>query len=269
MLLCTPGAARRAAAPAISACQRACRSTHTQAPSSPSAVTPADAPPSARPAGGFAARYFAQRDARFLRTAVKPDQYAHIRHPEVTFAGRSNVGKSSLINAVLRSQALARTSRKPGRTATLNFFTLSSKLCPGSVSVVDMPGYGFRSRGEWGHFVMEYLASRRELQRVFMLVEAKVGELKATDKSFLGLVEKYGVSTQIVLTKTDKLKRADLDAIAAAAMREAAAVAPSAVLPRAICCSSRTGAGIDTLQAEILRVCRVRSAPPPPPGKDI
>ncbi|KAJ2706785.1 hypothetical protein H4R19_004973, partial [Coemansia spiralis] len=103
------------------------------------------------------------------------------------------------------------------------------------------------------------------LRRVFMLVEAKVGEIKATDRSFLELVESYRVSTQIVLTKTDKLKRADLEAIADAALREATAIAPTAVLPRAICCSSRTKAGIDVLQAEILRVCRIRTKASPDP----
>ncbi|KAJ2158716.1 hypothetical protein GGF46_003557 [Coemansia sp. RSA 552] len=202
-------------------------------------------------------KYFSKRDAKFQLAAVKPEQYAHVCHPEVAFAGRSNVGKSSLIGMVLRSRSLVKTSRKPGHTSTLNFFSLTSQAYPDQLSVVDMPGYGFRSRGEWGRFIMRYLSTRKELRRVFMLVEAKVGHLKSTDQSFLELAEEYGVPTQILLTKTDKLKRADLEIIGRRVIEEAAQAAPSVVQPMAISCSSRTGAGIDAVQAEILRVCDV------------
>ncbi|KAI9482248.1 putative GTP-binding protein EngB [Coemansia mojavensis] len=206
---------------------------------------------------GDAITYFGQRDAKFLLSAVTSKHYSHLTDPEITFAGRSNVGKSSLINAVLRSSSLVKTSKKPGHTSALNFFSLSSRAYPGSITVVDMPGYGFRSHQEWGKFIMEYLSTRKELQRVFMLVEAKVGELKSTDESFLDLVEQYGVSTQIVLTKTDKLKRADLEKISSSIIDAATEIAPTAVLPQAICCSSRAKTNIDQLQTEILRVCRI------------
>ncbi|KAJ2849022.1 hypothetical protein IWW36_002931 [Coemansia brasiliensis] len=204
-----------------------------------------------------ALKYFSQRDAKFLLSAVISKHYSHLTDPEITFAGRSNVGKSSLINAVLRSASLVKTSKKPGHTSALNFFSLSSRAHPKSITVVDMPGYGFRSHQEWGKFIMEYLSTRKELQRVFMLVEAKVGELKSTDESFLDLVEQYGVSTQIVLTKIDKLKCADLEKISSKIIDAATEIAPTAVQPQAICCSSRSKAGIDHLQAEILRVCHI------------
>ncbi|KAJ2734599.1 hypothetical protein H4R23_002382 [Coemansia sp. Cherry 401B] len=205
-------------------------------------------------------KYFNQRDAKFLLSAVKPEHYSHLTLPEVTFAGRSNVGKSSLINAVLRSAGLVKTSKKPGHTSALNFFSLTSRAQPGAITVVDMPGYGFRSHHEWGAFIMKYLSTRRELRRVFMLVEAKVGELKPTDEDFLELVEGYNVPTQIVLTKTDKLKRTDLDKTSSAIIQAASKLAPSAILPEALWCSSRSKAGVDMLQVEILRVCNLLPA---------
>ncbi|KAJ1926781.1 hypothetical protein FBU59_007285, partial [Linderina macrospora] len=102
-------------------------------------------------------------------TAVKPQQYSHLHSPEVTFAGRSNVGKSSLINAILRTKTLVKTSKRPGHTSALNFFSLASDASPRTLTLVDMPGYGYRSRDEWGKFIMDYLGGRQELKRVFML----------------------------------------------------------------------------------------------------
>ncbi|KAJ2787424.1 hypothetical protein GGI15_000726 [Coemansia interrupta] len=120
-----------------------------------------------------------------------------------------------------------------------------------------MPGYGFRSRDEWGQFIMEYLSTRKELRRVFLLIEAKVGQLKSTDMSFLELVEKYGVATQLILTKTDKLKHADLTAISSNIIRAAQDIAPSVVHPNVICCSFKTKTGIGAIQEEILRASNI------------
>ncbi|KAJ2737389.1 hypothetical protein IW152_000113 [Coemansia sp. BCRC 34962] len=120
-----------------------------------------------------------------------------------------------------------------------------------------MPGYGFRSRDEWGEFIMKYLSTRKVLRRVFLLIEAKVGELKATDMSFLELAEQYDVPVQIVLTKTDKMKRVDLDKTCRTVIRSATDIASSVVQPTVICCSSRTKVGIDALQLELLRVCDI------------
>ncbi|KAJ1945786.1 hypothetical protein GGF37_001521 [Kickxella alabastrina] len=212
-------------------------------------------PPAVR---GPAFPYFSQRDAKFLFTATKPEQYKRLSNPEFTFAGRSNVGKSSLISAVLRSQSLVKTSKKPGHTSTLNFFGLTSSTYPESaITVVDMPGYGFRSRDDWGQFIMEYLSTRKELKRVFLLVEAKVGELKTTDLSFLELVEQYNVPTQLLLTKTDKLKRTDLNIVSGKVLRAAMDVAPTAVVPEVICCSYKTKVGVDAIQEAILRASGV------------
>ncbi|KAJ2019680.1 hypothetical protein IW146_001592 [Coemansia sp. RSA 922] len=212
--------------------------------------------PSPNSHSGPAFKYFSKRDAKFVLSATKPEHYKRIPpNPEVTFAGRSNVGKSSLLSAVLRSQGLVKTSKKPGHTSALNFFSLTSGSCPGAISLVDMPGYGYRSRDEWGGFIMKYLSTRKELRRVFLLIEAKVGELKATDLSFLELAEQYKTPVQIVLTKTDKMKRADLDSICKSIIQSATDIAPSVVQPTAICCSSRTKIGIDDLQLELLRVC--------------
>ncbi|KAJ2551922.1 hypothetical protein EV175_003506, partial [Coemansia sp. RSA 1933] len=199
------------------------------------------------------------RDAKFLVSATKPAHYESIHNPEITFAGRSNVGKSSLIGAVLRSAPLVKTSKKPGHTSTLNFFHLSSRAHPAAISVVDMPGYGYRSRDDWGAFIVQYLSTRDSLRRVFLLVEAKVGELKATDRSFLEIAENSSTPVQIVLTKTDKLKRAELTKTSSRLIDSAKQIAPSVVQPCALCCSARTKTGISTLQEEILRVCGIES----------
>ncbi|KAJ2696360.1 hypothetical protein FB645_006225 [Coemansia sp. IMI 203386] len=202
--------------------------------------------------------FFSKRDAKFLFTATRPEQYQRLNLPEFTFAGRSNVGKSSLISAVLRSQGLVKTSKRPGHTSTLNFFGLESSSYPGQkLTIVDMPGYGFRSRDEWGQFIMEYLSKRKELLRVFMLIESKVGELKSTDLSFLELTEQYGVPTQLVLTKTDKLKRADLKMVGDRILRDALDVAPTMLVQKVIDCSSKTKSGIDVIQEEILRAGQI------------
>ncbi|KAJ2796788.1 hypothetical protein H4R20_005418 [Coemansia guatemalensis] len=238
---------------------RSSRYAHTRAhappPSIESTSRPAATASQKQQPASPAVEFFRHRSAKFLITAVNQGHYRHLTHPEVAFAGRSNVGKSSLINSVLCSQKLVKTSKKPGHTSALNFFALSSRAGPGEISIVDMPGYGFRSRNEWGDFIVEYLSKRKVLRRVFMLVEAKVGELKSTDENFLDLLEEYKVPAQLVITKADKLKSADTDQISSAVIKQATRIAPSVLLPQAIYCSSRTRMGIDVLQAEVLSVC--------------
>ncbi len=167
---------------------------------------------------------------------------------EVAFAGRSNVGKSSLINATVGQKALARTSNTPGRTRELNLFAADR-----GPTIVDMPGYGYAKAGKsvaaaWNRLILDYLRGRPNLRRVYLLVDSRHG-LKANDIEVLDLLDSAAVSYQIVLTKADKPKAAELDQVTAR-VRAAIAKRPAAH-PVIIATSSETGAGIDLLRAEI------------------
>lgn len=168
---------------------------------------------------------------------------------EVAFAGRSNVGKSSLINALVGQKALARTSNTPGRTRELNFF--SAEGAP--LTIVDMPGYGYARAAKtevaaWTDLIFAYLRGRQTLRRVYVLVDSRHG-LKENDIEAVKQIDKAAVSYQIVLTKTDKLKAGEIEKVTAAV---AAAIAKHAAAhPLIIATSSETGAGIDALRAEI------------------
>jgi GTP-binding protein len=131
-------------------------------------------------------------------------------HPEIAFAGRSNVGKSSLINALTGRKALARTSNTPGRTQQLNFFNLGDRL-----TLVDMPGYGFAKvsktqKAEWHALIHDYLRGRAPLRCVLLLIDSRHG-LKDVDNEILEMLDKAAVSYRIILTKSDKAD--DLDKI--------------------------------------------------------
>ena len=130
--------------------------------------------------------------------------------PEICFAGRSNVGKSSLINAITNRKGLARASNTPGRTQELNFFSLAEKL-----HLVDLPGYGFAEAPKkkveiWNALIRDYMQGRRQLRRVFVLIDSRHG-VKKLDKEIFAMLDKAGVNYQIVLTKTDKIPQAELD----------------------------------------------------------
>ena len=131
------------------------------------------------------------------------------REAEVCFIGRSNVGKSSLINALFERRNLARTSKTPGRTQELNFFSLGEKSY-----IVDLPGYGYAKaskdkRSDWQTLIKSYIAERRSLKRVFTLVDARHG-LKDNDREFFSFLDTYAVNYQIILTKIDKVKKTDM-----------------------------------------------------------
>jgi GTP-binding protein len=170
--------------------------------------------------------------------------------PEFAFVGRSNVGKSSLLNALTHRKQLARTSNTPGRTQQLNFFTLA-----GFFTLVDLPGYGYNQAGKgkaklWTRLTQDYLKGRPTLARAFLLVDARHG-LKPNDTEFAKLLDTSAVSYQFVLTKADKVpgeERAErLSALTAAARQHPAAY------PEVLLTSSETGEGIDDLRAAILR----------------
>jgi GTP-binding protein len=195
-----------------------------------------------------AARVLFARPVSFVMGAVSIDGLPAPDLPEVAFAGRSNVGKSSLINALVSRHRLARASTAPGRTREINFFLLDARL-----RLVDLPGYGFAkvSRSAANRFQdlgRAYLRGRPNLKRVYLLIDARHG-LKASDDEALDALDKAAVSYQIVLTKTDKLKTAEVDdrlegVLAAVARRPAA-------FPRPIATSAEKGDGLASLRAEI------------------
>ncbi|WP_246429812.1 ribosome biogenesis GTP-binding protein YihA/YsxC [Prosthecomicrobium pneumaticum] len=170
---------------------------------------------------------------------------------EIAFAGRSNVGKSSLINAVLGQRGIARTSNTPGRTQELNFFAPDDTL-----SIVDMPGYGYAEApkalvARWNRLIEDYLRGRVSLRRVYVLIDSRHG-LKANDLETLDRLDKTAVSYQIVLTKADKLKPGEIDRRVAETLK-AVARRPAAH-PVVLATSSETGEGIDLLRAEIAQI---------------
>ncbi len=196
-----------------------------------------------------AARVLFARPAVFLMGAAKVDQLPAPEGPEVAFAGRSNVGKSSLINAVTGQNHLARASTEPGRTRELNLFALD-----GGARLVDLPGYGFAraSRKEAARFQnlgRAYLRGRPTLKRVYLLIDARHG-LKSPDLEALDALDQAAVSYQIVLTKADKVRPST--EVEARRRDTAAAVARRpAAFPRVAATSAETGFGLPELRAEM------------------
>jgi GTP-binding protein len=171
--------------------------------------------------------------------------------PEVAFAGRSNVGKSSLLNALTNRNGLARTSNTPGRTQELNFFEVGE---PPIMRLVDMPGYGFAEAPKdvvrkWKFLVNDFLRGRPTLKRALVLVDSRHG-LKPVDLEMMEMLDKAAVSYRLVLTKTDKIKASALEAVTAAAVAEARKHA--AAHPEILATSSEKGGGIPELRAAVL-----------------
>jgi GTP-binding protein len=187
----------------------------------------------------------------FLSAAGSLASLPRMAGPEVAFAGRSNVGKSSLINALTGRRALARTSRTPGRTQQLIFFG-----GPGRLVLVDLPGYGYAAAAKtkvaaWGRLIEEYLRGRAALCRVYLLVDARHG-LKEADDAVLDTLGQAAVSHEIVLTKCDQVSAAALAARSEAV--NAAMRKRPAAFPDLIATSARSGAGIAQLRAAIARL---------------
>ena len=185
-----------------------------------------------------------------------------MRGLEIAFAGRSNVGKSSLINALTGRNALARTSHTPGRTQELIFFTGPAARTAGDpLTLVDMPGYGYAAASKtkvkaWTALIHAFLAGRANLARVYLLVDARHG-LKPVDDTVLRTLDKAAVNYQLVLTKADQVKAADLEA-RIAAINVALAKHPAA-FPEVLATSSRNGNGMPELRAAIARLCAERA----------
>jgi len=187
-------------------------------------------------------------ECKFFFAAQRLDQLPPPAGPEVAFAGRSNVGKSSLLNALTGRRTLARTSNQPGRTRQLNFFDLGGRL-----TLVDMPGYGYAQasrdvKEDWQGLMFDYLRGRPTLRRIALLLDARI-EVKETDNQVMDLLDRAAVTFQIVLTKTDAVRPEKL----AAKQAEATALARAhpAAHPDALATSSETGAGIEVLRAAL------------------
>ena len=191
----------------------------------------------------------------FLKSAPKLEHLPDPIAPEIAFAGRSNVGKSSLINAVTNRKSLARASNTPGRTQELNYFDVGRPLV---FRLVDMPGYGFAEAPKdmvkrWRFLINDFLRGRAVLKRALVLVDSRHG-LKDVDRDVMQMLDNAAVSYHLVLTKADKVKPTEL-AKTLEVVREAAAKHPAAhplILPT----SSETGTGIAELRTAILEAVR-------------
>jgi GTP-binding protein len=184
----------------------------------------------------------------FIWGAESQDQLPPATLSEIAFAGRSNVGKSSLVNALTGRKTLARVSHTPGRTQQINFFDLGGRLI-----LVDLPGYGHaevskKQKQNWGRLIRDYLKGRVMLRAVCLLIDSRHG-LKDLDLEIMGLLDKAAVSYRVVLTKADKTKQAELQAVIQSTT--AALKTHTAAFPRVFVTSSHDIDGIAELRAEI------------------
>ncbi|MBR3676739.1 MAG: YihA family ribosome biogenesis GTP-binding protein [Alphaproteobacteria bacterium] len=188
------------------------------------------------------------RPINFMLSVARLEQLPEDTYDEVAFAGRSNVGKSSLINALFNQKKLAKTSSTPGRTQQLNFFNFDDKLY-----LVDLPGYGYAEAPEklvkqWQAILKTYLRGRPNLRRVFVLIDSRRG-IKKEDAEIMKMLDEAAVSYQIILTKADKVSVTELDKTLAATATEIEKHA--AALPDIIATSSENKIGLDLVKAEI------------------
>jgi GTP-binding protein len=201
-----------------------------------------------------AARVLFARPVSFVMGAVSVAQLPPDELPEVAFAGRSNVGKSSLINALVGQKYLARASNEPGRTRELNFFLLNDAM-----HMVDLPGYGWARASKttvkkFQNLGRDYLRGRPNLKRAYLLIDARHG-LKEVDNEPMDALDKAAVSYQIILTKADKIKPAELARVTEATQN--AIKKRPAAHPLVLATSSETGFGIPELRLEIMQTCGV------------
>jgi GTP-binding protein len=195
-------------------------------------------------------------DWKFAWAASSLASLPPMRGIEIAFAGRSNVGKSSLINALTNQNALARTSHTPGRTQELIFFSAG-----GNLTLVDMPGYGYAKAPKanivaWTALIRDFLLGRANLARVYVLVDARRG-LTEADADILETLDKAAMSYQIVLTKADQLKPSELPALVAAI--ETKIRTHAAAFPQVLVTSAHTGSGMVELRGAIARLISEKS----------
>lgn len=198
-----------------------------------------------------AGRLLFAQECTFLLGVAGLDQIPESELPEIAFAGRSNVGKSSLVNALTGRKTLARTSHTPGRTQQINFFDLGARLM-----ITDMPGYGYARAPKaevekWTRLVNAYLKGRQQLLRVLVLVDARHG-LKEVDHKVMKMLDMSAVSYQVVLTKIDKVKPGPLEKLLEKMQGELSRHVAAHPIIR--CTSSAKKQGIEELRAEIMRL---------------
>ena len=197
------------------------------------------------------------REVLFMLSVVNLDSLPPADRPEICFAGRSNVGKSSLINALTNRKGLARASNTPGRTRELNYFNVDRRL-----NLVDLPGYGYARApkteiSNWTRLTRAFLRGRAGLRRVFLLIDSRHG-IKPSDVELMELLDDAAVTYQLVLTKSDKIKKAELDKI----MRRTSRTIGKrpAAHPELMVTSSEKKTGLDDLRAEIATLALPRVA---------
>jgi GTP-binding protein len=215
-----------------------------------------DLAPGADPERAERARKLFSGPITFLKSAPALQHLPTPGVPEIAFAGRSNVGKSSLLNALTNRNGLARTSVTPGRTQELNYFDVGEPLV---FRLVDMPGYGFAKAPKdvvrkWRFLINDYLRGRQVLKRTLVLIDSRHG-LKDVDREFLEMLDTAAVSYRIVLTKADKIKASELAAVHAATETEARK--HPAAHPEVIVTSSEKGLGIAELRRAVLEAVEV------------
>ena len=187
----------------------------------------------------------------FLISAASPKDFPKNRLPEIAFAGKSNVGKSSVINRLLQRKNFARVGEKPGKTIHVNYFTLDSKCY-----LVDLPGYGFAAAPKklvetWTRLIHDYLRGRQQLKRVFLLIDSRHG-LKKVDRDIMVMLDRSAVTYQIVLTKADKIKQPELEKVYQETVDEGKTHV--ACYPEILMTSSQSGLGVAQLRGEVYKV---------------
>ncbi|PHS74834.1 MAG: YihA family ribosome biogenesis GTP-binding protein [Robiginitomaculum sp.] len=193
----------------------------------------------------------------FVKSVVALEHLPDTSLPEICFAGRSNVGKSSLINALCNQKSLARASNTPGRTRELNYFNMSDRLF-----LVDLPGYGYARASKtdiahWTELTRDFLRGRAPLRRVFVLIDSRRGIME-TDLEIMAMLDEAAVTYQIVLTKTDKLKKGKLSKVLSES--QAKITKRPAAHPNVLVTSAEKKAGLEELKAEIVSLALSETA---------